>query len=100
MRELLDFGTTIKAPGGLEAKIHSVALLNPFWEYYKHKQIRAFMHLKRALNLWNDDSIDQDFSFEQKQKKEKVPQHGFHYVWDDKNSYQRRFVPIRTMVSW
>lgn len=66
MRELLDFGTTIKAPGGLEAKIHSVALLNPFWEFYKFNQIHAFMYLKRALNWYDDDNYDLDFSFEQK----------------------------------
>jgi hypothetical protein len=58
MRELLDFGTTIKAPGGIEAKIHSVALLNPFWEFYKSKLIHFFMYIKRAINFWNDDNID------------------------------------------
>ena len=45
-------------------------------------------------------SYDGQFIFEQKQEIEKQAQHALHYVWDAKNPYQRRWVPLQTMLSF
>lgn len=71
----------------------------PFWEFNGAGIVYPFLRFKRTYNWWSS-SVDTDFTHEQKQVLAKIPPHGYHYIWDEDNSHQRRFIPVRTMLSW
>jgi len=41
---------------------------------------------KRMVNLWNDDNIDKDFTFEAKIPMDKIEDYEIPLIWDPENS--------------
>ena len=48
----------------------------------------------------SEETIDKAYVFEQKESKEKHSDHVYHYIWNKNSPYQRRWIPLRTMLSF
>jgi len=55
---------------------------------------------KKAANLWNEDKLDKDFTFEAKIPMDTIKDYEYPLIWDPENPSQRRYFPTRTFISF
>ena len=98
---LINFDHEIKTDNGICAKIQAVAFMAPFWEFASPSQLQLLLGLYQwRFKCSSEQALNRAYVFEQLEAASKHSDHVYHYVWNLGNRYQRRWIPLRTMISF
>ena len=97
---LTDYGNKVTA-NDRTATIRAACFVAPFWDMGDGMRgmMTKLLNMKKFFNFYNTKRIDRAHFMDFSTKWEEVEDYNYHFEFDQNNSNQRVFVPVRTFMS-